>query len=556
LAREANKEQAQLNEVTDGVIGRMRTTWDLNLFLLEPHVQAFKDALAETTDLKKRAVKDGLGFDGELYFKVGPLHEPTWSAFVGPNLKTKVDFPESQSISAVLFVRTGAASYAYAFGIGGRSLLDREAYVPDFGKKVVLSIVNPKELRSIDVRAMRDQPFLTRQQATRATGLRAFGVDTLQDHLRAVTGIPLAAHAGLANRVAGADSLAFRAKIKFDALGTRADAFKAAFDAGAYKNVEDFKWIDQVTFVRDKATIDTLDALMIAQIKQQAFGFGPPEIIDWHLNPTFAFDEDTPDDERLEFLSPAALVDAIGAANLQNVSVDILKGVSVYCFFHHGADWKEKWHAYDCIEVDLVHNEKQYAFGGGRWSVVQVAFLETVDNYVNAMKQESPPLPDAVGQQDVGPKGNLDEGAYILRVTQANANYAKIHGHQPKIYVDGDEVELCDIYDVAKDFIHLKIWRSSQGFSALAMQGANSAELLLGNRKFEADSRLCLTGKGNQFAGALPAGFNPRDYRIVLGLIRREAGEIPFFSRLTLMRAAERIIGRGLRAAFTVIAVQ
>jgi uncharacterized protein (TIGR04141 family) len=141
-------------------------------------------------------------------------------------------------------------------------------------------------------------------------------------------------------------------------------------------------------------------------------------------------------------------------------------------------------------------------------------------------------------------------------VTGANANYARIHGHLPKILVDGDEVELCDIYDAARDFIHLKIWRSSQGFSALAMQGSNSAELLMSNRKFEADSRAVLVAKGNQFAGALAAGFNPRDYRIVLGLIRREAGDIPFFSRLTLMRAAERIVGRGLRTAFTVIAVQ
>ena len=61
---------------------------------------------------------------------------------------------------------------------------------------------------------------------------------------------------------------------------------------------------------------------------------------------------------------------------------------------------------------------------------------------------------------------------------------------------------------------------------------------------------------GNQFLGALSDGFNPRDYRLVVGLIRREAGDILFFSRLTLMRAAERSEGKALRVAFVTVPVR
>jgi hypothetical protein len=61
---------------------------------------------------------------------------------------------------------------------------------------------------------------------------------------------------------------------------------------------------------------------------------------------------------------------------------------------------------------------------------------------------------------------------------------------------------------------------------------------------------------GGQYAGVLPDEFNPREYRVVVGLIRKEAGDIPFFSRLTLMRAAERVAGKALRVAFVVIPVQ
>jgi uncharacterized protein (TIGR04141 family) len=71
---------------------------------------------------------------------------------------------------------------------------------------------------------------------------------------------------------------------------------------------------------------------------------------------------------------------------------------------------------------------------------------------------------------------------------------AKIHQCGQNIYVDGAEVELCDIYDVRKDLIHLKIWRGSQGFSALAMQASNAAELLLGDKQFLVESRALLKG--------------------------------------------------------------
>jgi uncharacterized protein (TIGR04141 family) len=154
-------------------------------------------------------------------------------------------------------------------------------------------------------------------------------------------------------------------------------------------------------------------------------------------------------------------------------------------------------------------------------------------------------------------RDHVDKGKYIDRVTAAHPDtMAKIHQCGTNTYAAGNPVELCDIYDVAKDFVHLKIWRGSQGFSALAMQAANAAELLVSDRPFLTESRNLLEGMGNQYAGVLPDNFNPREYRVVVGLIRREAGDIPFFSLLTLMRAAERLVGKALRVAFVVIPVR
>jgi uncharacterized protein (TIGR04141 family) len=532
----------------------MARVLSFNLFLVHNNLNP-QNALSPGIHVSKRGIIDAAGFDATAYFRLGEPRPPEWSELLEDYLKTPIALPESRSVSAILFIRTAAGFYAYTFGIGGRALLRRDAYAFDFGKKVVLSAVEPTQLRSIDIRAMRDQPFLTRQQATRATSLREFGIDTLQDHLRAVTGPPMAQHAALATILTGADSLSFRSALDFTDLGARADAFKAIYDSNAYQNIQDFKWVDQLTEVRNTATIAALDALLLTRVQQQTFEFGPPTIIDWSHGPTFSFAPETPADQRSASISKPDLVQQIAPGQLNALTIAQLKDLTVYLFQANAQDWEDRWSAYNCLEVDLVQGGVHYVLGGGRWSSVQANFLARVNDYISEIQQNAPNLP-AAGQQDRNAGGNLEEGLYIHRVTAANPNYARIHQNGYQIFVGGREVELCDIYDIARDFIHLKIWRSSQGFSALAMQAANAAELLLISQQFVQDGRASIESMGNNFHNCLPDGFNPRQYRIVLGLIREEAGDIPFFSRLTLMRAGQRIERHGLRAAFRVVPVQ
>jgi uncharacterized protein (TIGR04141 family) len=535
----------------------MARTWGLNFFLLEAAVQSAKDALQATAGLHKREIRDNAGFTGILYYKLGEEHPPDWTLLVQPNLKSRAEFPDTQSTSAVLFVRTQNGFYAYTFGVGGRSLLRPDAYVPEFGKKTVLSIADPNKLRSIDLRAMRDQPFLTRQQPSRGTRLSAFGIDTLQDHLRAVTGIPYGQYEGLAKQVAGADALAYRASLDFTDLGAKSDGFLAAFNTAAYKQIHDFAWVDQISIVRAKARIDILDNLMLDRVRQRNFEFGPPVLIDWERGPAFAYEPDAAVQQRFEFVTVENLAEALGG-DLTVVTLDQLKELKVHLFYDDAPKAELSWRVYGCIEVDIVDQGEQFTFGGGRWSLIERDFHDNVDRYVDELKAGPPPLPPATLADDGNPtRTNIIEGLYIDRVAANKPlEMARVHQCGVDIRVGGDIVELCDIYDVSKDLIHLKIWRSSQGFSALAMQAATAAELLVSDKTFLRDARRLLEGRGNQFRGILQDDFNPRDYRIVIGLIRKEAGEIPFFSRLTLMRAAERVTGKALRVVFVVIPVQ
>jgi uncharacterized protein (TIGR04141 family) len=182
-----------------------------------------------------------------------------------------------------------------------------------------------------------------------------------------------------------------------------------------------------------------------------------------------------------------------------------------------------------------------------------------VNDYINELTVNAPALPPAVLAQDGNQKGDkIDEAKYIVRICNpntGNADYAKIHKCGKEVKFGGNVVELCDVYDTAKDFIHLKVWSSSQTFSALSMQAANASEFLT-DRQFAIDSRKLILHVKPHFAGCLPDNYDPREYRIVFGLIRRQAGSIPFFSRLTLMRAAQRVKTHWFRAAFVQIPVQ
>lgn len=267
---------------------------------------------------------------------------------INPNLKRSVSFPDAQSTSAVLFIRTQLAFYAYTFGVGGRSLLRQEACDPDSGKKTVLSIADHHKLRSIDLRAMRDQPFLTRQQPSRGTWLSAFGIDTLQDHLRAVTGIPRREYEGLAKQVTGADALSYRAVLEFADLGTKSDEFLDKFNSAAYKQISDFAWVDQISIVRYKTRIEALDRLLLERIIQKRFDFSPPAIIDWEQGPAFAYEPDTPVNQSHEFLTFENLEQAVGG-EVNNITVDHLKELRVHIFYEGAARSDSWWRAYECI---------------------------------------------------------------------------------------------------------------------------------------------------------------------------------------------------------------
>ena len=120
----------------------------------------------------------------------------------------------------------------------------------------------------------------TNTQVSKSAELPTFGVDISRDILRAVTGEPRDQTSS--KRIAGADSLVMGVTTPSLELPTICDDLLTAFDADDYKT--DFGWIDQLSLVRDDATVEALNNLLVAQLRTGSTGathLAMPETIDW-----------------------------------------------------------------------------------------------------------------------------------------------------------------------------------------------------------------------------------------------------------------------------------
>ena len=107
----------------------------------------------------------------------------------------------------------------------------------------------------------------------------------------------------------------------------------------------------------------------------------------------------------------------------------------------------------------------------------------------------------------------------------------------------------CDLFNKKREMVHVKRYGGSGVLSHLFAQGATSAELLL----FDTDFRTKVRGKlPAAYKSLVPAGgFQPKGFEVVYGIIGRPGGSkplsqlLPFFSRVTLRRAAQRLKGAG-----------
>jgi len=101
--------------------------------------------------------------------------------------------------------------FALTFGYG-RFLLNQEVLGHDFGLRVLVNMVGPDQLKTVDARSCEELTLHTRRDVSSESSLTAFEVDVSREVIRSMTGSP--ENDKLARRMTGADSLALNTRIQ------------------------------------------------------------------------------------------------------------------------------------------------------------------------------------------------------------------------------------------------------------------------------------------------------------------------------------------------------
>lgn len=500
----------------------------LTVFLIKTGTTEYEDALDEDEvgRLTRHELEPRLPFQGALYLAPQRTAPPRWLSFLESGAQGELAHLYNASTSAVLFIRSSRRLFAFTFGYG-RSLLRPTRIERAFGLRVVLNSVDEDGLQSVDTKTVQELTVHTRRQASRASRLAEFDVDKEEDLLGSVAGVPR--DPVFARKVTGADALQFRASLEFAELGEKCRAILRAYRSEDYK-ARGFEFVDHVRKVADPQLIQALDDELVQTLASGQFDdmhMAPPEIIDWESVDGFSFvkSADPEPDLTLE-----AFFGQIRKP--EEMSIARLKRQRVYVHVAGAAEPVPRWSVYRAVVAERKTQDRTYVLSGGDWHEIEKGFAERIDRRVAKIASAGLRLPPA--------KQNEKEGAYNARVVRIGI----YHLDQKCPRVEGDQVELCDLY-VSRDrqFVHVKRWNRSSTLSHLFAQGLTSAEALLSDEGFRMEARKLLGDQSTSLARQIPAGRpNPTNYRVVFAIIKGGQGwrrSLPFFSKLRLARSAE-----------------
>lgn len=477
---------------------------------------------------------------------------PKWSKFME---LTAAEAGALTNLTAfgLVFVPVGGRRFAASFGLG-HVKLDPDAFEQDFGLRVVLNTVAPDKLRSADVRTPDENTTSRRTQTARRSDQTAFSIDIERDIVRGLAGEPK--DSAFALRVAGSDGLSLTKEMEIAELPqVCADAF-AAFGKTDYK--ADFAWFDQIKHVRDKATIELLDAALVAALNGALTGGIPGEL---HLAYPVIYDPEKARHIRYKgFGSTNVHTDMeIGgyiadmrAKGLTSYTPELLTNHRVAEVNAEGHDEGQKWRVKECLVFETDLNSERYVLSADRWYRIDSNLATQVTNFFAQIPSHT--IPPALADEN--------EEKYNKRIAQA--------GH-PMLCMDRQlvtpsgatsAIEACDFLQNDGAMVHIKDQTSSSRLSHLFNQGTVSARVMKLDGPFRdrllakitaQETALNRTGYRALVAGATGT-FDPAAHRIVYAVIcsgpAAAAKRLPFFSLVTFRQAATELRALGYDCSF------
>lgn len=538
-------------------------TVSLSLRLLRSGVTPDK-ALKEDHDLEQVPSASGTLFVGQ-----SPPTPPSWATFLSHYSTDATTRLRTQSCSAVLLVEAGQEAekrlFALCFGQGHHAL-DDDATQRGFGLRVVLNSVSRSQLRTLDSASLDTTVMQRRVQASRDSDLSAFDLDANRNLLRLASGTPKSGD--FAKALAGKDALHLRAAVSPDQLTVHCEKALKLYGATDYKT--DFAFIDFVQPVGERVLTEELDAIAFRELKEMVAG----NASDLHL----AIPDILSPEAAIEIgyfgtgLSPGqktpyrelTIEDYVGEIKKgdfgQITDMAALKSSHEIRVIADGeGDRSHKRKLYTCFVHEVALRSDIYVLFDGQWYRVSRDYHKEIEDAFQALLK---PAFRATTTAE-------NERAFIAEL-ESDPNLISMD--QTKVSpkgAGGANLEPCDFISLTKQLIHLKDGHSSAPLSHLWNQGLVSAEAFVSDDVFRGGFRKAAKQREKKFnrqgfVAILPDGRTkliPSDYTVVFGVMRHPYAAsgtvgLPFFSKVALRAAAERISLMGFPVELHLIAKQ
>jgi uncharacterized protein (TIGR04141 family) len=498
------------------------------------------------------------GVDGASLF-IGQIYSnaPGWRTFLetgSPDLPAGIF---TSGAGAVLFLPVAGRVAAVCFGHVHIALND-DAFERQFGLKVTLNSVPRSQLRTLDLATPDAVTFQKRVQASRDSDLQEFGVDMLRDLARVAGGTP--SDSAFAHFIAGKDSLSITCEVEADTVQAKCAEIFAAYRLTVYR--QEFAWVDNMRRVAEKDLIAELDELLFKALEDLRGGspsdlhMAPPEIVDYTEGSELHYNGFGSHGTNFYSLSIEDYVAELNRCAFAGDIAEIKESHTIKAKGDDEEEFSEKWRVYNCFvfetAIGAAKAQQHFVLFAGTWYRVEKQFKDRVEAFFDAI-----PKATIIGATECRNEQELIADLAATRpdllkmdqefVTPSGVKYANL--------------EVCDFFSNDGKFIHLKDGHSSGPISHLWAQGVVSVDAFLTDAGFRKRLRAKVRSLGGGFESLLPKSTEKvtRDsYGVVYGVMRKPYADgtlgLPFFSKVSLQAAAERIAQFGIPLSIELIA--
>ena len=178
-----------------------------------------------------------------------------------------------------------------------------------------------------------------------------------------------------------------------------------------------------------------------------------------------------------------------------------------------------------------------YFLADGGWYEIDQDYLRSIDTRLASIDK------DGIDRPDFDPREH--EGDYNERLAKHAAGRAMLDVKFAYFPDEAGKVEICDVFTIEREFVHVKRDFEAGELSHLFAQGAVSAELFNYRAQFR-DRLRELLADDPPLADVVPATTpEPRSFRVAFGIISEDPDRVPMdlpvFSRVHLAQMADLI---------------